>query len=300
MKSILKRHLFAFSEARRDIAVSPVNTLLICLLIGFAISVPGVVAILVNSVSSLTETGIQDQTLTLFLKPELSENDTQKLIANLEAEPDVAKVRYLSPSRAFAEFQSILGLEEGQTSPSDNDLLPPTIILTLRQNATLLADKLRNQKDLSIEGIDEVIFDHAWVDRLSAMLSVVKRLVWLLALLLAGGVLVVISSTFRFSLLARQVELEVLAIIGATHAYLARPFLHTGFWYGIGGSLIAIIIISVGTIWLAGPLGQLYITYGFDLTPESAVPAIIATVLFVGPALGVLGAWIGIHWFLSE
>lgn len=301
MKSLISRHRFALSEARQDIGSSQINTLLICLLIGFSMSVPGILAMLTGSMSTLTADAVHSQTITLFLKHELPPQSINDLINKQEANSIVASTRYLSPFKALEEFQSIIGQGTTKALPSTDDLLPPTLILTLKDNtSTEQATELMNNMRAEAEVVAEVIFDQAWLQRLTAILTIGTRLLWLLSLLLSGGVLLVISNALRFSLLARGLEFELLAIIGATESYLARPFLYIGFLYGLGGALIATVLISISTIWMAGPLYELYDSYGFYLHPEIIVPNIIGGVLIIGPALGVLGAWIGVHWFLAD
>ena len=262
-------------------------------------SVPSILAMFTGSMSALTEDTAQSQTITLFLKADLSEAAIANLVNEYEVHPHVSEARYLSPIKALEEFQRIIGYSGTKATPSDEDLLPPTLILTLKDNAGSEAVSALKNTAMA-EGVDEVIFDQVWLQRLSAILTTAKRLLWLLSLLLAGGVLLVISNALHFSLLARSQEFELLGIIGATEAYLARPFLYIGFLYGLGGGLVATILISVSTIWLAEPLYQLYESYGFYLRPEAIVPKIIGVVLLIGPALGVLGAWVGVHWFLSD
>lgn len=265
-------------------------------------SVPGILAILTGSMNALTESDDgQSQTITLLLKPELPPEAITKLIKRQKANPIVDSTRYLSPRQALEEFQSIIGQKSTRVLPSNNNLLPPTLILTLKDNtSTDAVDELMDDFRGEAEVVAEVIFDQVWLQRLTAILTIGNRLLWLLSLLLACGVLLVISNALRFSLLARGLEFELLAIIGATESYLARPFLYIGFLYGLGGALIATILISISTIWLSGPLYELYDSYGFYLQPEIIVPYIIGGVLIIGPTLGVLGAWMGVHLFLSD
>lgn len=297
MRNWLYAHYLAASQARKELINTPANTLLICFLIGFSLSVPGIFMVLISTANELTSEASQEPTITIFFQPELSETASQSLANHLKSWPAIDDIRYLSPATALDEFENNLGLLTTKKQDFVNESpLPATAILTTASSANIndLVATL-----VAHEGVAEVIFDQIWVTRLTALLSLADRLLLLLAVLLAGGVVLVTSNTLRFLLLARIAEFELLDIIGATHAYLMRPFLYTGFGYGLGGAIIAIIIIATSTIWLADPLGRLHSSYGILLTPESVAPAITGLALLAGPGLGVIGAWVAARWFLK-
>lgn len=297
MNSWLRSHVTANVQASAELSKNPISTLLICLLIGFSLSIPGMLAILVTTADRLTTAADQEHTITAFLSSSVSGDKAAAFAASLAEQDEITAVRYLSPAQALAEFERDVGLGNTVSDLKNQDNpLPPTAILSLAPDVAIadLVQRLGAQ-----EQIDEVIFDQIWVDRLAALFSAAERLLFLLILLLAGGVILVIGNTLRFSLLARTAEFALLAIIGADRAYLVRPFLYTGFWYGLGGALTAIIVIAITTIWVAGPLDELQNSFGVTLSPETAAPLITGLVLFAGPALGVLGAQVASIWLLE-
>lgn len=297
MNSWLRGHVAAHVQASMELTKKPVSTLLICLLIGFSLSVPGILAILVATADRLTTAADQEHTITVFLGSSVSGDKAAAFAERLAEQDEITAVRYLSPAQALAEFERDVGLGKAMSDLENQDNpLPPTAILSLAPDVDItdLVQRLNAQ-----EQIDEVIFDQIWVDRLAALFSAANRLLFLLILLLAGGVILVIGNTLRFSLLARMAEFELLAVIGADRAYLVRPFLYTGFWYGLGGALTAIIAIAITTIWMAGPLDELQNSFGMMLSPETAAPIVTGLVLCAGPALGVLGARIAFSWLLK-
>src|SRR5699024_8667256 len=87
-------------------------------------------------------------------------------------------------------------------------------------------------------GVDQVVADTQWVARLNAMLSIAHRAVWVIGILLALAVLLVIGNTIRLEIQARRREIEVQKLVGATNAFVRRPFLYSGLWYGAIGGLI--------------------------------------------------------------
>ncbi|WP_444679389.1 cell division protein FtsX [Halomonas sp. E19] len=81
--------------------------------------------------------------------------------------------------------------------------------------------------------------DLAWIERLRHLAELGRRLALALAVLFGLGVLLVVGNTIRLAVESRRQEIEVVMLIGATHAFVRRPFLYSGAWYGLGGGLLA-------------------------------------------------------------
>lgn len=298
MKSWFRAHWAAATQAQQDLMTAPVNTLLVCLLISFSLSVPGIFMVVASTASQLrADSTSQGQSMTLFFNPDTSAVSHQQLLVKLLLRPEIKATKYLSSQAALEEFKHTIGLHSTEDAlPADEvSLLPPTGILTLTDTAQVSA---LTQEFSELEQIDQVVYDQVWVERLTALLSITDKFLLLFSGLLLVGVFLVTSNTLRFSLLTKSAEFELLAIIGATRAYLVRPFLYTGFWYGCGGALFAVIIISASTIWLTEPIHRLHEIYGITLSPETVAPLIIGGAAMIGPGLGVLGAWMAVWWAL--
>ena len=114
----------------------------------------------------------------------------------------------------------------------------------------------------------------------------------MLALLLAGAVLFTIGNTIRLTIHSRRDEIELVKLIGASDAFVRRPFLYGGLWYGFLGAFFAWILIGLIIHWMNTPLAQLVQLYGgvFQV-PDVSLGYIFASILF-SIFLGVLGAWL--------
>lgn len=297
LKDLIYVHRLAFHQSSQFIRKALGNTLLICILLGFSLSLPAIFATLLLSAGELTSEFESERTLTIFFDSNLDVQAAQSIASELELQSKIQAVRYLSPNQALQEFEQTIGIPlkgEGliETSP-----LPPTAIVTLSEEAeyATLANTLK-----SVDGINEVVFDQVWVDRVNAVLTAGVRLLYALSALLAVSILLVISNMLIFTLRAQSDEFRLLNLVGATRSYIARPFLYTGFNYGLGGGLIAAITITTVSIWISNPLGRLYATYGIKLSPEAVVPQVIGFVLLFGIFLGWAGAQIAVWIFFRK
>ncbi len=135
-------------------------------------------------------------------------------------------------------------------------------------------------------------YDALWRQRLDAILAFTARLAGVLAVLLGLAALLVVGNTVRSDIAARSEEISVVQLLGADRAFVRRPFLYTGLWYGALAGWVALILIGTIEIALSAPLGQLAASYGgrFAIHGLSIVQAL--ALLGTSIVLGWTGAWI--------
>ena len=80
---------------------------------------------------------------------------------------------------------------------------------------------------------DTVQVDTEWVQRFHAILDIVRRSIVIGASLLGIAIVIIIGNTIRLDIQNRREEIEVTKLIGASNAFVRRPFLWSGFWYGL-------------------------------------------------------------------
>jgi cell division transport system permease protein len=131
-------------------------------------------------------------------------------------------------------------------------------------------------------------------------MSLVQRGLLVIAAMLALAVVLVIGNTIRLDIQSRRSEIQVNKLIGATNAFIRRPFLYTGFWYGLLGGLLACVLISAAMGVLRGPAQRLAGLYEsrFELLSLGLSHSLILILLAIG--LGYLGSWLAVGRHLRE
>ena len=84
----------------------------------------------------------------------------------------------------------------------------------------------------------------------------------------------------------------MLRLIGGSPAFIRRPFLYTGLYFGAGGGLLAGVMLWALTLWLAGPVNALFLLYdspGQLYGPGWRYPLVL---IVLGAVLGWLASWI--------
>src|SRR6185295_1701046 len=147
-----------------------------------------------------------------------------------------------------------------------------------------------------LPGVAHVQADAAWARRLAALAAVGRLALWLLAGLLGLGLVAVTFNTIRLQILTQREEIEVSRLIGATDAFIRRPFYYLGTLQGLAGGAIAMAIVALALALLnrevrglAEAFGSVF-RLGF-LPLEDALAAIVLA--------GLLG-WLGAHLSVSK
>lgn len=203
--------------------------------------------------------------------------------------PEVAHVRLITPAEAIAELGGQGGMADALEALDANPL-PATIRATLAAGASKAQLDALAAEAAAVDGVDEVVAESAWLERLAAIRQLVQRLEGLVAAMFGLGVVLVSSSSVRLAVEARLAEVQVLALVGASQRAIRRPFLYLGAIYGGGGGLLAAMIVAGALVWLEPPLLRLFASYGGRLEVIGFDARFVGALVASGVALGVLGA----------
>ena len=176
---------------------------------------------------------------------------------------------------------------------------PAQISLFLRSEVSLEAAGLLRDRIAGRPEVSSAVLDMEWVQRLNALVALSQRAVSALGIILALGVLLIIGNTIRLAIENRRQEILVVKLVGGSDAFVRRPFLYTGFWYGLGGAALAWAVIAAALWWLRGPLATLAVLYQSDFVLEGLGLSGGAVLLAAGALLGLLGAWLAVARHLS-
>ncbi len=292
MQTWLARHAQTLVGSLGRIVRHPLATLMTMAVIAVALALPLFLDVLLQNARIATADWNQAFDLSVYLDKKAGSERAQGLAKQLRAREDVAAVRVITAEQAFKDFRTASGFGKALDALADNPL-PNTLVVT----PTLLASTARGTEALkssiaAMPDVEVVQLDTEWVQRLNAMLDVLRRVVWLTGALLGSGVALVVGNTIRLDILNRRAEIEVMKLVGATDSFARRPFLYSGIWYGLGGGVGAVLVVGVAVAVLAGPIERLAALYGSRFHLEGLGWVTAARVLGVAMALGWLGSWV--------
>ena len=288
----LARHLHALISSAGNLARAPMATFLTVAVMALALALPQSVLTLVSNTLTATGDFSGSITLTAYLKADVSEQKAQQLARTARARPGVAGVELITATAALAEFRKNSGLGTALDVLPQNPL-PHVLIVTptaeRRDRATL--ETLRNFIAAWPE-VDQVQLDSDWVNRVNAILGVLRAVLWVAAALLGAAVVAVVGNTIRLEIQNRRAEIEVTKLVGGTNAFVRRPFLYTGTLYGLAAGVLAWLIVAAALLALRAPVQALARAYGSDFMLRGLGLRELEVLAGGGVVLGWLGAWL--------
>lgn len=235
-----------------------------------------------------------DETTQISIYMELDSSDAELLAAQgaLINHPTISGAELISRDQALEEFQALSGFGDALSGLNENPL-PAVIVVTPN---TEVLDQLRDLvKELAnLDKVDSVQYDLDWLQRLYGILNLAQRLTMMLGVLLAFGVALVVGNTVRLAIENRREEIVVVKLVGGTDSFVARPFLYTGLWYGVGGGILASVLVLLAQIFMQGPVSQLTELYNGEFVLIRLSINDIFNVLVLGGFLGWFGAWFSV------
>lgn len=294
MNSYLAHHKYVASESLQRLTANFVSSLMTWLVIGIALALPTGLFVGLNNLEAVSRGWDGAAQISLFINRIVSEQDSRALADKLRLRDDIADVEFISPTQALEEFQALSGYGEVLELLDDNPLPAVIVVRPVEKDLSAAATKSLFDELSAIAQVDQATLDLEWVQRLYSMMELGKRMTLALALLLALGVLLVIGNTIRLAIESRRDEIVIVKLVGATNAFVRRPFLYTGFWYGLGGGLVAWVLVTVAVLWLAAPVSELAGLYQsqFSLTGMGIGTSLL--LLVCSGLLGLAGAWLAV------
>ncbi|MFT5482734.1 MAG: cell division transport system permease protein [Halieaceae bacterium] len=292
LQAWLRHHQTMAHDSLRRLLSTPWASLMTWAVIGIALALPVGMAVVLDGADSLSRNWDSGEQLSVFLKREISESESEDLAETLRQRADVARIKLVSRDQALSEFQAFSGFGDALRNLDENPLPSLLLVTPLVGGSDVVAIGELADALALVSGVDRVVVDMEWVRRLRTLMELGRRSVLVLGGLLTLGVLLVIGNTIRLTIEGRRDEIVVIKLVGGSDAFVRRPFLYTGIWYGFGGALMAWILVGASLWGLRGPLTTLAVQYqSFALAPELGLIRGLQLLLF-GATLGLLGAWV--------
>jgi cell division transport system permease protein len=291
-QAYVARHAQTLVGSLGRIVNQPFATLMTMGVVAVALALPLLLSLFLSNLSAATGNWNDAFDLSVYMNKKASAARAASVAKQLRQRGDVAAVRVITADQALAQFRNDSGFGKALDALSDNPL-PDTLIVTptLPASTPQGTDTLK-QAIAAIADVQAVQIDTEWVKRLHAMLDILRRVVLLTAGILGAGVVLIVGNTIRLDILNRRQEIEVMKLVGASDGFARRPFLYSGIWYGLGGGLIALILVAVAAVILAKPVDTLAKLYGSQFRLRGLGFTTAAGVLALAVALAWLGSWL--------
>ena len=300
MMSYFIHHLRVFIASLGHLTRNPLASFMTSAVIAIALALPANMFIAINNVSQMSVGWDSSTVISIFLKTSIDQNQAEKLAKKLRLHKDIESIQITTKEQGLETFKELSGFGDALKFLTTNPLpivlkIKPIVDPQRPDKINHLVKELKTKKEVEIAQLDI-----QWVKRLYSILELAHKGVWIIGSLLALAVLLIIGNTIRLDIQNRREEIEVAKLIGASDAFIRRPFLYTGLWYGLSGGLLAWLLTSISLQLLSGPVHNLAVLYNsnFHLTGLSLKDAL--SMVGISCLLGLGGSWMAVGRHLSE
>lgn len=288
----LSQHRLALALILRRFAHAPFSGLLTMIVLGVTLSLPLGLYTLIENVKFVAGNVRLEPQITVFLSPGANTDIVKQVESRLKELNAIKQFRFIPRDQALQELLQNTGLVDVAVGLERNPLPDAFVIEPKNINPGELENLHKTLAKLP--KVDKVLLDTSWAERLNAMARLGRDVTMLLAVLLGFALVVITSNTIRLQILSQREEIEVSTLIGATDAFIRRPFLYHGVLQGLGGGLAAWLVVSLGLYLLNDSIAGLAKLYAaqFHLLPLGAHD--ILSLLLFSSLLGWVGAFLAV------
>ena len=290
----MARFEFLFRETtsglRRNglVAFAAISTTFIALfLFGLSLLISRQVSLMIEATTGNVEVAV-------YLSDPVNLDNVQSLTNTLNELPVVADVHYENKQEACDRFRRLFAEQKALVNNVDCDALPASLRVKMEdpeQYAQVQA-VLKGQP-----GIEQIVDQSAFLDRLFAVTRVFRVGVLLVAFVMLISASILIANTVRMGLFARRKEIGIMKLVGATNWRIRMPFLVEGLFESLIGALAAILFLFAIKVAFINPLNDSVQFIPWIVNRD--VIAIIPILLLAGAVVAVLAGLVGMRRFLD-
>jgi len=298
ISAYLLHHLQSLVFSLGKIYQAPATTIMTVAVIGITLSLPGGFYLFLKNIDAISGDFRSSTQISLYLDLKTSDKQARALERDIAGMDKVAATRFISREQALEDFRRDSGFGRSIDTLSSNPL-PHTIIVEPGEVDTFTVRNLLNRLQAMPE-VEIAKLDTEWLERLYTIIEIAKRSVAIITILFAFAVLLIIGNTIRLDIQNRYQEIIVTKLIGATDAFIRRPFLYGGIWYGLLGGILSWLIVEIGYLAISGPLERLNLLYKSDMNLITFSFQDFIVLIASSTLLGLAGSWIAVARHLNQ
>ena len=293
-----RHHVRSFAAALRRLGRGPLALALNVVAVGIALALPLGGYLFIENLARLVERAGTEPQLSVFFALDADETDVKRVQSELSRALAVKGMQFVSRDDALQALRGSPELGEIIAALKSNPL-PDALVVDLAAGNIDAVERLASSLG-RLPKVARVQFDAAWARRVDASLRLGKLAVALLAGLLAVGLVAVTFNAVRLQILTQREEIELAKLVGATDAYVRRPFLYQGAALGVLGGFAATGIVLGSAALLDAEVTRLAQSYGSNFRLRLMPVEDWITLLGFAGILGWSGAYASVSRYLHR
>lgn len=309
MNSWLRHHRFALGDAFRHLLKSPGNFMLNVMVVAIALALPFAGLTLLENARPVSGQLTMEPEISIFMQTDTTREQAVALDKEIRAtaqqitpQANSAKLVFVPREKALETLKEHSGLGDAIATLGENPL-PDAYLLKMTnlepseqaKQVAAIAEQLK-----TLKGVESVQVDSAWVERLAALLQIMRLILLFLAATLGVVVVAVVFNTIRLQVLTQHEEIEVSRLVGATDGIICRPFYYTGALLGLFAGAVALIAVALALNPLNTTIIEFARLYASEFRLSTLGLAETLILLAVSGFLGLLGALLSVQRHLAR
>ena len=265
---------------------SPWSTAITVMVLALTMTLPALLWLMTQNMQNIFSDWQRSGPLSVYVAKSTTDADIQMLLQRILKTEGVKQATLISAAEGLIALQNQTHLTDLSKYLPENPL--PAVIHIIPENNIQSVDVLQNLSQLirTYPHVEQVTVDLEWINTLYSIIKTSTNVIWSFMILLSIVVILIIGNTLRLAMDRRREEIDVLNLIGASKAYIARPHLYTGMWYGMAGACLTILCVDACVACLRSlmqPLFELDIMqHMFLLLSWRDILALMSAALFLG------------------
>lgn len=301
MSTWLNHHLQSIKLILSRMRANMLSTFMISLVIAVAMCLPSLFYLAVDNLSKLTDQMKSETEISLFLKLDATTENIAEIDAILAKNTAIKQYHLVTKDNAWAELQAKSKFNQNVGTAIEQlgkNPLPDAFFIQAKSTDPETLETLRNTLQ-TIPGVEQAVLNADWAKRLATLLSIGKKLIFFITILLAIVLLVIIGNTVRMQILSQKDEIEVSYLIGATNSFIRMPFLYAGILYGLLGGLLSVLMLAGIIQTFNHSILEISSLYSSDFSLDILNTNLYLMIIGLAVAIGWLGSYLAVSRAIS-
>lgn len=289
------RPLYFIGKAAAGIRNAPLINFLAAVNIALSLTLFGGFLVGLINANRLAERLESRLEVVAYLKERISTASLAGIEDEVKRFPEVREVVYISKEDALASLKKGLAEDSSILDGIEGNPLPASFVIKLRdgfQNSAGIKGVTARLR--GIDSVDELQYGGQWLERFSAIISIIKFGGAAFGVILILSTMLIVSNTIRLTIQTRMEEIEVMRLVGATPLFIKAPFFIEGFILGTVSAILASGVMAFTKVFVEYNFGkEMKLLFGGDinLLPYQAVIAIFSSGMAFGLIGSILSLW---------
>ncbi len=276
---------------RRKLRSSYITTIVSISLVLFMLGLLGLIMLHGHKLSVYIRENIA---LSVIINETATDGEISLFRKNLDGARFVKGIEYITRDQAAEELKSALG-EDFISFIGYNPLLPSFELKLHAPYANVDSIQAIEKKLLGASVVKEVLYQKSLVHLINENIRKISMALMLFNLLLLIVAIALINNTIRLAIYSRRFLVRTMQLVGATEAFIQKPFLIQGILHGFSGALIALLLLTFTIYFARNEIPELVVLQDFK-----PLVLLAGTVIVVGILIALVSTFFSVRKFLRS